>query len=47
MLAKDLTVTEANGYFKSLAGADEPGQSDRTRKHREQIFGQMQANCHL
>ena len=44
MLAKDLTVTEANGYFKNLARADEPGQSDRTRRHREQILGQMQAN---
>jgi phage/plasmid-like protein (TIGR03299 family) len=44
MLAKDLTVTEASGYFRGLAGADVPGGSDRQKKNREKVYGQMLVN---
>jgi phage/plasmid-like protein (TIGR03299 family) len=44
MLAKNLTVTEAGGYFRGLSGAELPGQSARQKKSREQIFGQMLGN---
>jgi hypothetical protein len=44
MLAKDLTVTEAGGYFRGLSGTELPGQSARQKKSREQIFGQMLGN---
>jgi phage/plasmid-like protein (TIGR03299 family) len=44
MLAKDLSVTEASGYFRGLAGADVPGGTDRQKKSREKVFGQILAN---
>jgi phage/plasmid-like protein (TIGR03299 family) len=44
MLKKDLSVTEAGSYFRGLSGIDQPGQSDRQRKSREQIQGQMLSN---
>lgn len=44
MLAKELTVTEASGYFRGLAGADVPGGSDRQKKNREKVLGQMLVN---
>jgi phage/plasmid-like protein (TIGR03299 family) len=44
MLEKDLNVTEAGSYFRGLSGIDLPGQSDRQRKSREQIQGQMLSN---
>jgi phage/plasmid-like protein (TIGR03299 family) len=44
MLAKELTVTEASGYFRGLTGADLPHGTARQKKSREQIFGQMLGN---
>jgi phage/plasmid-like protein (TIGR03299 family) len=44
MLAKELTVTEASGYFRGLAGADVPSGSDRQKKNREKVYGQMLVN---
>jgi phage/plasmid-like protein (TIGR03299 family) len=44
MLAKDLTVTEAGGYFRGLSGMDLPGHTDRQKKSRETVYGQMLAN---
>ena len=44
MLAKDLSVTEASGYFRGLARTDIPGGTDRQKKSREKVYGQMLAN---
>jgi hypothetical protein len=44
MLAKELTVTEAGGYFRGLTGADLPHGTDRQKKTREKVFGQMLDN---
>ena len=44
MLAKDLTVTEAGGYFRGLTGADLPHGTDRQKKTREKVLGQMLDN---
>ena len=44
MLAKDLSVTEASGYFRGLSGMDIPGGTDRQKKTREKVFGQMLDN---
>jgi hypothetical protein len=39
MLAKDLTVTEASGYFRGLTGADLPHGTDRQKKKLRSGFG--------
>jgi phage/plasmid-like protein (TIGR03299 family) len=44
MLAKDLSVNEAAAYFRGLSGADGPAVSQRQRKGRERVLGQMLAN---
>jgi len=44
MLSKDLSVTEASGYFRGLARTDIPGGTDRQKKSREKVYGQMLAN---
>lgn len=44
MLAKDLTVSEASGYFRGLARMDLPMGSDRQKKSRQKVYGQMLAN---
>ena len=44
MLAKKLTVTEAGGYFRGLTGADLPHGTDRQKKTREKVLGQMLDN---
>jgi phage/plasmid-like protein (TIGR03299 family) len=44
MLAKELSVTEAGGYFRGLTGADLPHGTDRQKKTREKVFGQMLGN---
>ena len=44
MLAKELTVTEAGGYFRGLTGADLPHGTDRQKKTREKVLGQMLDN---
>lgn len=44
MLDKDLSVTEANGYFRGLSGVDLPTQSDRQKNRRDKVYGQMLAN---
>jgi hypothetical protein len=44
MLAKELSVTEAGGYFRGLTGADLPHGTDRQKKTREKVFGQMLDN---
>ena len=44
MLAKDLSGSEASGYFRGLAGMDKPGGTDRQKESREKVFGQMLAN---
>jgi phage/plasmid-like protein (TIGR03299 family) len=51
MLAKDLSVAEAGGYFRGLSGADltlsgveGPAVSQRQRNGRERVLGQMLAN---
>ena len=44
MLAKDLTVTEAGGYFRGLSGAGLPAVSERQRNGRERVLGQLLAN---
>ena len=43
MLAKDLTVTKAGGYFRGLAGADVPGGTERQKRTRERVLGQLLA----
>lgn len=44
MLAKDLSGSEASGYFRGLSGMDSPGGTDRQKKSREKVFGQMLDN---
>jgi phage/plasmid-like protein (TIGR03299 family) len=44
MLAKDVSVTEAGGYFRGLSGMDLPGHTDRQKKSRETVYGQMLSN---
>ena len=44
MLAKDLSVTEASGYFRGLAGVDVPFSTERQQKTREKVLGQMLGN---
>ena len=44
MLAKDVSVPEAQGYFRGLSGVDLPSQSERQRNGRERVYGQMLAN---
>lgn len=44
MLAKDLSTSEADGYFRGLSGADLPSQSERQKNARERVYGQMVAN---
>lgn len=44
MLERDLSVTEAGNYFRGLSGVELLGQTDRQKKSREQIHGQMLAN---
>ena len=44
MLAKELTVTEASGYFRGLAGRMFPAARIGRRRTREKVFGQMLDN---
>jgi phage/plasmid-like protein (TIGR03299 family) len=44
MLAKDLSVTEAGGYFRGLAGTDLPATSQRQKSGRARVLGQLLAN---
>jgi phage/plasmid-like protein (TIGR03299 family) len=44
LVAKRLVVAEAVAYFRSLAGMDIPGGTDRQRKSREKIYQQFQTN---
>jgi phage/plasmid-like protein (TIGR03299 family) len=44
MLAKDLSASEADGYFRGLSGVDLPSQSERQKNARERVYGQMVAN---
>ena len=44
MLAKDLNVSEAGGYFRGLSGADLPHGTDRQKRTREKVLGQLLEN---
>jgi phage/plasmid-like protein (TIGR03299 family) len=44
MLAKDLSVPEADGYFRDLAGVGAPHLTDRQKRAREAAYGHMAEN---
>ncbi len=44
MLAKNLSVAQAGGYCRGLAGADLPATSQRQKNGRERVLGQLLAN---
>ncbi len=44
MLSRQLNVSEAQGYFKDLAGVGVGNQTDRQKKAREEVYGKMLAN---
>jgi len=44
MLAKDLNAAEAGAYFRGLSGADLPHATERQRKSRNEVLGQMFGN---
>ena len=44
MLAKDLNAAEVGVYFRGLSGADLPYATERQRKSRNEVLGQMLGN---
>jgi phage/plasmid-like protein (TIGR03299 family) len=44
MLAKDLNAAEAGAYFRGMSGADLPHATERQRKSRNEVLGQMFGN---